>query len=225
LSRGAISGCAAIIIIILFLYCFPVATNYLDNFAVKGTADHFVIPASGQEEEEEQLSLPQLNDQALRIEPVVEGGLLFPTSMVFVDNDTLLVTQKDDGNAIAIINGTVKSQPVISVEVENRATRGLLGITAVEKPSTSSSDHTKLVFLYYTELYGQDQVRNRVYRYEWDQENQILVNGTMVLDLPADPGPGHNGGKIEADQNGNLYAVIGDLFREGQLQNIPESCC
>jgi len=220
LSTGTISGCAAIIII-LFLYCFPVATNYFDNYAVKGTADHFVIPAFGQEEEE-QLSLPPLNDQALRIEPVVEGGLLFPTSMVFVDNDTLLVTQKDDGNAIAIINGTVKSQPVISVEVENRATRGLLGITAVEKPSTSSSDHTKLVFLYYTELYGQDQVRNRVYRYEWDQENQMLVNGTMVLDLPADPGPGHNGGKIEADKNGNLYAVIGDLFREGQLQNVLE---
>ncbi len=220
MSTGTISGCAAIIII-LFLYCFPVATNYFDNYAVKGTADHFVIPAFGQEEEE-QLSLPPLNDQALRIEPVVEGGLLFPTSMVFVDNDTLLVTQKDDGNAIAIINGTVKSQPVISVEVENRATRGLLGITAVEKPSTSSSDHTKLVFLYYTELYGQDQVRNRVYRYEWDQENQMLVNGTMVLDLPADPGPGHNGGKIEADKNGNLYAVIGDLFREGQLQNVLE---
>ena len=222
MSRGAISGCTAIIIIILFLYCFPVATNYFDNYAVKGTADHFVIPAFGQEQEQEQLSLPQLNDQALRIEPVVEGGLLFPTSMVFVDNDTLLVTQKDDGNAIAIINGTVKGQPVISVEVENRATRGLLGITALEKPSTSSSDHTKLVFLYYTELYGQDQVRNRVYRYEWDQENQRLVNGTMVLDLPAGPGPGHNGGKIEADQNGNLYGVIGDLFREGQLQNIPE---
>jgi aldose sugar dehydrogenase len=140
--------------------------------------------------------------------------------MVFLDNDTLLVTQKDDGNAIAITNGTVKSQPVISVEVENRATHGLLGITAVEKPSTSSSDHTKLVFLYYTELYGQNQVRNRVYRYEWDQENQTLVNGTMVLDLPADPGPGHNGGKIEADKNGNLYAVIGDLGREGQLQNV-----
>jgi aldose sugar dehydrogenase len=50
----------------------------------------------------------------------------------------------------------------------------------------------------------------------------MLVNGNMVLDLPADPGPGHNGGKIEADKNGNLYAVIGDLFREGQLQNVPE---
>jgi aldose sugar dehydrogenase len=220
LSTCVISGCAAIII--LFLYCFPVATNYFDNYTVKGTTDHFVIPAFGQQQEEEQLSLPQLDDQALRIEPVVEGGLFSPTSMVFIDNDTLLVTQKDNGNVIAIINGTVKSQPVMSVEVETRATRGLLGITAVEKPSISSSDHTKLVFLYYTELYGQDQVRNRVYRYEWHQENQMLVNGTMVLDLPADPGPGHNGGKIEADRNGNICTIIGDLFREGQLQNVPE---
>jgi aldose sugar dehydrogenase len=221
LSRGAISECAAIII--LFLYCFSVATNYFHNYAVKGTVGHFSISAFGQQrEEEEQLSLPELNDQALRIEPVVEGGLFSPTSMVFLDNDTLLVTQKDDGNVISIINGTVKSQPVMRVKVETRATRGLLGITSVEKPSTSSYNHTKFVFLYYTELYGQDQVRNRVYRYEWDQENQILVNGTMVLDLPANPGPGHNGGKIEADRNGNIYAVIGDLFREGQLQNVQE---
>ena len=128
-----ISGCAAIVII-LFLYWFPVATNYFENYAVKGTPDHFVIPAFGQqqeEEEEEQLSLPQLNDQALRIEPVVQGGLLFPTSMIFVDNDTLLVTQKDDGNVIAIINGTVKSQPVISVEVNNEGLKGLLAIAAM----------------------------------------------------------------------------------------------
>jgi aldose sugar dehydrogenase len=104
----------------------------------------------------------------------------------------------------------------MSVEVETRATRGLLGITTIEKPSMlSSSDHTKFVFLYCTELYGQNQVSNRVYKYEWDQENQILVNGTMVLDLPADPGPGHNGGKLETDRNGTIYAVIGDLFREG----------
>src|SRR5919109_3603135 len=221
LSICVISGCAAIVI--LFLYCFPGATNFFDNYALKGTADHFVIPVFGQQQEEEQLSLPELKDQALRIEPVVEGGLLFPTSMVFVDNNMLLVTQKDNGNVIAIINGTVQSQPVMSVKVETRATRGLLGITAVEKPSTSSSsDLTKFVFLYYTQLYGQDQVRNRVYRYEWDQENQMLVNATMVLNLPADPGPGHNGGKIEADRNGTIYAVIGDLFREGQLQNVRE---
>jgi glucose/arabinose dehydrogenase len=167
------------------------------------------------------LSLPQLNDEALRVEPVIEEEeLLFPTSMVFVDNDTLLVTQKNDGDVISIINGTVKSQPAVSVEVNNEGFKGLLGIAAMEKPSSSS--HTKFVFLYFTESLGGDQTRNRVYRYEWNQENQVLVNGTMILDLPAEPESVHNGGKLEADRNGNLYAVIGDLSRDGQLQNVRQ---
>jgi glucose/arabinose dehydrogenase len=216
LSTSVFSGCPAVIVIV-FLYCFPVATNYFDNLIADSTStSHFVNPAFGQQQ---QSSLPQLNDEALRVEPVIEEELLFPTSMVFIDNDTLLVTQKNDGNVISIINGTVKSQPVISVEVNNEGLKGLLAIAAMEKPS--SSNHTKFVFLYFTESLGGDQTRNRVYRYEWNQENQALVNGTMILDLPAEPESIHNGGKLEADKNGNLYAVIGDLNREGQLQNVP----
>jgi glucose/arabinose dehydrogenase len=216
LSRGVFLGYLAVAII-LFLYCFPIATDYFDNRIVDSTStNYFVIPAFGQR----QLSLPQLNDEALRVEPVIEEELLFPTSMVFVDNDTLLVTQKNDGDVISIINGTVKSQPAISVEVNNEGFKGLLGIAAMEKPSSSS--HTKFVFLYFTESLGGDQTRNRVYRYEWNQENQVLVNGTMILDLPAEPESVHNGGKLEADRNGNLYAVIGDLSRDGQLQNVRQ---
>jgi glucose/arabinose dehydrogenase len=217
LSRGVFSGYLAIAII-LFLYCFPIATDYFDNRIVDSTSStsHFVIPAFGQP----QLSLPQLNDEAHRLEPVIEEESLFPTSMVFVDNDTLLVTQKNDGDVISITNGTIKSQPAISVEVNNEGFKGLLGIAAMEKPSSSS--HTKFVFLYFTESLGGDQTRNRVYRYEWNRENQLLVNGTMILDLPAEPESVHNGGKLEADRNGNLYAVIGDLSRDGQLQNVRQ---
>lgn len=209
----------ASVIVILFLYCFPVATNSFDNRGIDNTStNHFVIPAFGQR----QLStLPQLNDEALRVEPVIEEELLFPTSMVFVDNETLLVTQKNDGNVISIINGTVKSQPAISVEVNNEGLKGLLGIAAMEKPSSLSS-HTKFVFLYFTESLGGEQTRNRVYRYEWNRENQVMVNGTMILDLPAEPESVHNGGKLETDRNGNLYAVIGDLSRDGQLQNVRQ---
>ena len=216
MSRSVFSGYLAIAII-LFLYCFPIASDYFDNRIVDSTStNYFVIPGFGQR----QLSLPQLNDEALRVEPVIEEELLFATSMVFVDNDTLLVTQKNDGDVISIINGTVKSQPAISVEVNNEGFKGLLGIAAMEKPSSSS--HTKFVFLYFTESLGGDQTRNRVYRYEWNQENQVLVNGTMILDLPAEPESVHNGGKLEADRNGNLYAVIGDLSRDGQLQNVRQ---
>jgi glucose/arabinose dehydrogenase len=218
LSRDVFSAFASVnVIIILFLYCFPVATNYFDNRVVDSSwTSHFVIAAFGQRD----LPLPQLNDEALRVELVIEEELLFPTSMVFIDDDTLLVAQKNDGNVISIINGTIKSQPAISVEVNNEGFKGLLGIAATEKPSSSS--HTKFVFLYYTESYGGDQTRNRVYRYEWNQDKQVLVNGTMILDLPAAPESVHNGGKLEADRNGNLYAVIGDLSRDGQLQNVRQ---
>ena len=48
-----ISGCAAIIII-LFLYCIAVATNYFDKLAIEGTAGRFVFPAFVQQQEEEQ---------------------------------------------------------------------------------------------------------------------------------------------------------------------------
>ncbi len=216
MSTGVFSGCAAVTVIV-FLSCFPIATHYFDNGTVSGTSTcHFLIPAFGQQ----QLSLPQLEDEALRVELVIEEELLSPTSMVFVDNDTLLVTQKNDGNVISIINGSVKSQPVISVEVNDEGFKGLLGIAAMEK--LSSSSHTKFVFLYFTESHGGDQTRNRVYRYEWNQEDQVLVNGTMILDLPAEPESIHNGGKLEADRNGNLYAVIGDLGRDGQLQNVRQ---
>ena len=215
MSKSSFSQYASAIVI-LFVCCFPVAIDPLDNFGVGTTSNsHFLIPAFGQR----QLSLPQLNDEALRVELVIEE-LLFPTSMVFVDNDTLLVTQKNNGNVISIINGKVNNHSATSVEVNNEGFKGHLGIAAMEKPSSSS--HTKFVFLYFTESLGEEQTRNRVYRYEWNRENQVLVKGTMILDLPAEPESVHNGGKLEADRNDNLYAVIGDLGRDGQLQNVRD---
>ena len=209
----------AIAIIILVVYYFQVAPNYHGNGTVDGThMGRFVNTAFGQEQQ--QSYLPQLEDEALVVQPVIEEELLFPTSMVFVDNNTILVTQKNDGNVIAVINDTLKEQPLISVQVNNEGLKGLLGIAAMDK--SSSSSHDEFVFLYFTELYEEDQTRNRVYRYEWNQEDHILANGTMILDLPAELESIHNGGKLEGDKKGNLYAVMGDLGRNGQLQNVPE---
>jgi glucose/arabinose dehydrogenase len=203
----------------LVVYYFQVAPNYHGNGTVEGIPmGRFVNTAFGQEQQ--QSYLPQLEDEALVVQPVIEEELLFPTSMVFVDNNTILVTQKNDGNVVAVINDTLKEQPLISVQVNNEGLKGLLGVAAMDK--SSSSSHDKFVFLYFTELYEEDQTRNRVYRYEWNQEDHILANGTMILDLPAELESIHNGGKLEVDKKGNLYAVMGDLGRNGQLQNVPE---
>jgi aldose sugar dehydrogenase len=43
----------------------------------------------------------------------------------------------------------------------------------------------------------------------------------LIVDLPVNPGPNHDGGVILFGPDGKLYAVIGDLNRNGQLQNFP----
>ena len=80
------------------------------------------------------------------------------------------------------------------------------------------------VFFYLTEASIEDRSQvlgNRIYRFEWNHTDKSLSNGTLILDLPARPGPNHDGGKLIADsENRHIYAVIGDLNRKGMLQNF-----
>ncbi len=57
--------------------------------------------------------------------------------------------------------------------------------------------------------WSNEQLRNRIYKYEWN--GQTLVNPTLILDLPAVPGPYHDGGKLVIGPDHYLYTVIGDL--------------
>jgi aldose sugar dehydrogenase len=41
--------------------------------------------------------------------------------------------------------------------------------------------------------------------------NNKLVNPALLLDLPAYPGPYHNGGAITIGPDNNIYIPIGDL--------------
>jgi glucose/arabinose dehydrogenase len=65
-------------------------------------------------------------------------------------------------------------------------------------------------------------VRNKLYKYRWDDNCLSLVNPMLLLDLPATPGPNHPGGKIAIGLDDYLYTVIGDLNNEGKLQNIKD---
>lgn len=85
--------------------------------------------------------------------------------------------------------------------------------------NSNNNNYSKFVFLYYTES-KDGELRNRVYRYEWNGQNQNLANPILILDLPALPGPNHDGGKLAIGPDRYLYAVIGDLNHRGKLQNI-----
>lgn len=153
----------------------------------------------------------QNDDNDLRIE-LFTDGLAKPTSMTFVDNDTILVLEKDTGTVRVVNNGTLEKDPVLSVRVDAKAERGLLGIDILKRNigQTKIDDY---VFIYFTEdtnkNTGEESVRNRIYRYNWNGTN--LFNPVLLLDLPGEPGPYHNGGKIKIGPDQQLYVVIGDL--------------
>ena len=106
----------------------------------------------------------QLNDPSLTIQSMVDG-LASPTSLSFLDNNTILFLEKE-GNVRLISNGVLQSAPVFQIEqIESNNERGLLGITY---------DGNR-VYLFVTESGAQvegvsteGEVRNRVYSYAWD---------------------------------------------------------
>ena len=201
--------------------------------------------ANAQEEDEEvqeeEQNIPDVNaaigsesvsirDSNLRVEPVVEG-LEFPTTMAFLGPDDFLVLEKEKGTVQRVINGEMLPEPLLDVNVATSQERCMCGV-AVTKDIPG---HT-YVYLYYTEAEsadaediskGIDPLRNSLYRYEL--VNNKLVNPKLLLDLPAIPGPRHNGGAITIGPDNNLYIPVGDvdgshkeLDFETETQNYPD---
>jgi glucose/arabinose dehydrogenase len=175
---------------------------------------------------------PIVNDPNLKIE-IVFKGIEFPTSMTFLDQDDILVLEKNNGVVRRIVNGMSLSEPLLDVNVANANERGMLGI-AVAKNDVKNTTN---VFLYYTESKerdgnddcntstncnkGNDPLGNRLYRYELIHDK--LMNPKLLLDLPATPGPAHNGGVITLGPDNNLYLVIGELTLMGtQSSNVQK---
>ena len=153
----------------------------------------------------------QSDDNDLRIEFFIDG-LAQPTSMTFVDQNTILVLEKDTGMVRIVNNGTLEKNPALSVSVDPKGERGLLGIDILKR-SVGLTNIDDYVFIYLTEESNKntegESAKNRVYRYNWNGTN--LFNPVLLLDLPGEPGPYHNGGKIKVGPDEQLYVVIGDL--------------
>jgi aldose sugar dehydrogenase len=157
---------------------------------------------------------PSISEPSLTAELVLDG-LSSPTSIAFLDENNILLLEKE-GNVRLISNGQLQSQPILQLQgVESNNERGLLGIEVMDSN----------VFLYVTESGAQvggvtteGDVRNRVYSYTWDGTS--LTNPQLLSDLPAGPGTNHQGGKLKIGPDSQLYVVVGEMQREGQLQNF-----
>jgi aldose sugar dehydrogenase len=185
---------------------------------------------------------PDINDPNLQVEEVVEG-LELPTSMAFLGDNDILVTEKDSGRVQRIVDGELQEEPVIDVQVANNDERGLLGIDISNTNGTGTANNEQYVFLYFTESGGGEDgddwsegispTGTRLYRYnivqeigeEGDDDAQVqLTNETLLLDLPATPGPRYHGGPVAIGPDNNVYVVIGTLdHHETQAQNFEDA--
>jgi aldose sugar dehydrogenase len=160
------------------------------------------------------LAQPSISEPRLTSELVLDG-LSFPTGIAFLDENNILLLEKE-GSIRLISNGQLQPQPVLQIQgVESNNERGLLGIELMYDR----------VFVYVTESGAQvdgipteGDVRNRVYSYTWDGTS--LTNPQLLVDLPSGPGTNHQGGKLKIGPDNQLYIVVGEMQREGQLQNF-----
>jgi glucose/arabinose dehydrogenase len=178
---------------------------------------------------------PVVNDPKLKVETVFRG-LQLPTTIAFLGPNDILVLEKATGTVQRITNGKLLAKPLLKVNVASEVERGMLGIAISKNKNITNNTY---VFLYFTEKITNNNninatntienstnsnepllVANRVYRYEF--VNGKLVNPKLLLDLPAAPGPRHNGGAIIIGPDNNLYIPIGDIdghISQAQNQN------
>jgi len=175
--------------------------------------------------------LPLLSDDTLRVELVADTGLKLPTGLTFLDSrGTMIVLEKESGNAYLVENGKVSSA-IFHSPVALGQEQGLLSVTSVNEaelmnvPAQQADVNKVYVFMYMTEADSEGRSSgNKIYRFTWDAEDRVLQNKMLILDLPSDPGPSHNGGKLIVDRHGYLFTVIGDVNRVGSImQNIVEA--
>src|ERR687898_879199 len=176
--------------------------------------------------------MPEINDPNLELELVFREDIE-SSSMAFLGSDDILLLDKNDGTVHRIINGTLLEKPLLDVNVANKRERGMLGIATTV---SNNGGGTKYVFLYYTESFnedgndictadycepGNDPLGNRLYRYEL--KDNKLVYPKLLLDLPATPGPTHNGGAIQIGPDNNLYVPSGDVHGQSSEKSITKA--
>ena len=136
-------------------------------------------------------------------------GLSVPSSIAFLD-DTILILQKNDGKVLSFKDGQINT--ILDLEVSNYGEQGLLGITNVNST----------VYLFFTEAFhdGGLATGNKIYKFEWDGKS--LTQKKLLKELPADEVT-YNGGAMVSDNFGTVFAVTGEDYKAGVLQNyLPE---
>lgn len=124
------------------------------------------------------------------------------TTMAFAPDGRLFICLQA-GDVRVVKNGTLLTQPFVSVPTSANGERGLLGIAF--HPNFASNGW---VYLYYTNSQG--GIHNRISRFTAAGDTAETGEAIQV-DLPNLSGAtNHNGGALHFGADGKLYAAVGD---------------
>jgi len=82
---------------------------------------------------------PVFNNTHLSAQLVVQG-LKAPSAMGFVGPNDIVVTEKNTGNVIRVVNGVISQQPLLHVNAAKKDERGLLGLAICNETGRNKKD-------------------------------------------------------------------------------------
>lgn len=143
---------------------------------------------------------------------VIAEGLDTPWSLVFLPDNTILITERPGRVRKINSQGTLEKTPVATLtQVEEIGEGGLLGIE--KDPDFDSNNY---LYLYYTYNGSANPTLNRVSRFTYTGTS--LKDEKVLID--AIPGnSNHNGGRIKFGPDGYLYITTGDAEEPSRAQD------
>lgn len=142
----------------------------------------------------------------------VAGSINNPSVMKFAPDGRIFVCQQS-GELRVIKNGTLLTQPFVTLNVDANGERGLVGIAF--DPNFINNQY---IYLYYTLASG---ANNRISRFTAIGDVALAGSEVVILNLdPLSSAQIHNGGTMAFGIDGKLYVGVGENGNSANAQDL-----
>src|SRR5574339_561556 len=152
----------------------------------------------------------EVYDQSVEIQ-LIYDGFDSPLYLGFAGPNDILVFEKQ-GFIKRVIDGDLVEKPLLKLDTEDCTEIFMKGI--ISKDITKGNIVSHYIFLYYTQCKQNDNCNDLVYRYELDDEKNLLINPVLLFSLESFQDSIKDKGIIRLGPDNNLYLNIENFQKE-----------